>query len=174
MQDVHQALNEVKDLYRQVVGRPAPEIPPASCLSFPPGVDPVNHAIEEVNQLKRLSREIERAPALAAWAPAADTFATTDGFLVRLDLPDVAREDLRVFITGGECIVRGQRKQPLTSPERRPLVIERPWGPFERRFALPAGTNPERVAARYRDGVLELQLAGEGAGIPGEMTVEVA
>jgi HSP20 family protein len=171
MQNVQSALNEVKELYQQIVGKPAPAIPPSSYVSFPPGVDPVHHAIEEVEQLRRLSRQVAAAPALPVWAPRADTFLSRDGLVIRMEIPGVSREEVKVLVAGGECIVRGERKQ--ATEELRPLGLERPWGPFERRFLLPTGVHPEKVSARFRDGVLELRIAGDGDGIPGEMTVEV-
>lgn len=173
MENVQAALNEVQQLYKEMLGRPAPEIPPASYLSFPPGVDPIPHVMEEVAQLKRLSQQAGSAPSRIAWTPRADTFLSSTGILFEVEVPGLAREDLKVLLSGGECIVRGDRKARTGNPARRTMAIERPWGPFERRFALPAGVQPEKVSAKYRDGVLEILVEGDESGIPGEMTVEV-
>ena len=62
MQALGEALNEVKDLYQRVVGQPPPELSPGSVLSFPPGVDPVQHAVREVGQLAELSEQLATAP----------------------------------------------------------------------------------------------------------------
>jgi HSP20 family protein len=173
MQNVSEALNEVKELYQQFLGRPAPEIVPGTYLSFPPGVDPKNHALEEVEQLKKLSQHIATSPGPIAWVPRADTFATKDGLVMRLEIPGVDRDTLKVVVSGSECVVRGERKAVAGEEWMRPVVLERPWGPFERRFFLPAGTPSERITARYREGVLELKVVSDGTSIPGEMTVEV-
>ncbi len=113
------------------------------------------------------------APGPVSWVPRADSFATDDAFLFRLEIPGVARDDLKVFLAGGECVVRGERKAPESTVNMRPLSLERPWGPFERRFMLPAGSHPDRVTARYQEGVLEVRIAAEGRGAPREMEVEV-
>ena len=42
--------------------------------------------------------------------------------------------------------------------ECRPCVLERRYGRFERRLRLPGYVDPERVEARYENGVLRLQL----------------
>jgi len=173
MENVQKALDDVKALYQEFVGPPAPEILPAGYTSFPPGVDPIRHAVEEIDQLKRLSRQVAVAPHPTAWSPPADTFSGPGGMVIRLEIPGVAREDLKVFLVHGECVVRGDRRPAPGEPELRPLSLERPWGSFERRFLLPSGTAPEKVQARYRDGILELQIGGDGDGIPGEMTVDV-
>ena len=174
MQEVTRAFSEVKDLYNKVVGKPAPEIDPASFAAFPPGVDPLSHALNEVHFLKQFTEQIGAVPAPINWVPRADSFATKDAFLFRLEIPGVAHEDLKVFVSGGECIVRGELETPEQRPDLRPLAMERPWGPFERRFTLPPGSNAEKVSARYRDGVLELRVEADTGGVAREMKVEIA
>ena len=171
---VNQTLNEVKDLYRKVTGKPAPKIEPASYVTFPPGVDPLKHAVAEVQQMKELAEWMALAPEPAAWAPRADSFLTQDTYVAQVEIPGVSREDLKVFVAGGECVVRGERKAPAGAMDRRLLSVERPWGTFERRFVLPAGCNGDAVKARYHEGVLELQVPMNKGGVPKETKVEVA
>ena len=85
----------------------------------------------------------------------------------------MSREDLKVLVASGECIVRGERKLPANTAGVRPLSIERPWGPFERRFVLPVGSKPESVIARYLEGVLELRVPTNRGGILQETKVDV-
>lgn len=174
MQPVNQALNEVRDLFQKVVGKPAPEIPPASYVAFPPGVDPLNHAIHEVGELKKLSEQMAFAPGPAAWTPVADIFTTKEAYVVRMEIPGADRKALKVFVQGAECVVRGDRKPIEKHEEAQPLTMERPWGPFERRFLLPPGSYPDKVTARYDDGVLELRVGFDGNGTPKEMNVDVS
>lgn len=173
MQEVTQALNEVRDLYQKVLGTPAPDVEPGSYVSFPPGVDPLHHAIEEVHRLKQFSEQMASAPGPISWVPSADSFVADETFVIRLEVPGISRDDLKVFLAGGECVIRGQRKPPESAANIRPLSIERPWGPFERRFTLPAGSYPDRITARYADGVLEVRVATEGGTKAKEMKVEV-
>lgn len=171
MDEVSHALRDVKDLFQKVVGRPAPEIGPDSYAPFPVGVEPMVHATQEVDYLKRISE-----PFLATttrWVPRADSFVTDDAFVVQLEVPGVAREDLKVLYARGECIVRGERKPVGRSTELRQLTVERPWGPFERRFVLPAGSHPEQLSARYHDGILELRVKLDQARTPKEMEIDV-
>jgi len=174
MQEVSRALDEVKDLYQKVLGAPAPEIDPDSYVAFPPGVDPLNHAIQEVHQLKQLSEQMAFAPGPVSWVPRADSFATADAYVIRMEIPGVSREDLKIHLAGGECVVTGKRKPPERLVELHPLTLERPWGPFERRFTLPPGSHPDKVTAKYQDGVLELRVVVEGMRSPKEMKIDVA
>lgn len=174
MGEVAQALGEVKVLYEKIFGKPAPEIPKGSFAAFPPGVDPVRHAVQEVEQLKQLFERMSTAPSPATWTPQADTFATQDALVFRVEIPGVRRDDVKVFVSGGECVVRGERKAPESTTESRPVSIERPWGPFERRFALPPGSRPDRVNAEVREGLLEVRVAVEAKAEVKETEVEVA
>lgn len=174
MRQVSESLNEVKDLYKKVLGKPAPEIAPGNYVAFPPGVNPVDFAIQEVRQLKLLSEQAALAPLPVSWVPRADSYALEDAYVVRIDVPGVAQEDLKVFVAGGECVVRGERKPPKDAAEMQPLALERPWGSFERRLMLPPGSDPERVKAHCADGVLEVRVAVEKGGIPKAMKVELA
>jgi len=173
MQPVSQALEQVKELYHKVLGQPAPELAPGSYVPFPPGVDPLEHAVKEVDELKRLAEGTAFAPRPFAWMPAVDSYTTAEGLLLRMEVPGVDRSTLKVLVGGGECIVRGERKPPQATAEMRPLGIERMWGAFERRFALPAGSQPGRVTARYADGELEINVTVERLAEPKPMNVEV-
>lgn len=173
MQEIVQALDEVKTLYETFVGRPAPVIDPESFLPFQPGVDPIRQTLEEVGWLKQLSEQWKEMPA-ALWAPRADTWASPDTLLLHVELPGVAREDVKVSIVGNELIVRGERKAFGPAHDMRPIGIERPWGAFERRFPIPLGAQTDRIAARYTHGMLELRLPIEPIRPPAETPVEVS
>jgi HSP20 family molecular chaperone IbpA len=76
-------------------------------------------------------------------------------------------------VVGGECVVLGERKFVQKRDAIHPLSIERPWGLFERRFALPPGVHAGRVQAHCKDGILELRVDAESTAPEGEMNVEV-
>lgn len=174
MQELTQALDEMKGLYQKVLGRPAPDLGPQSYVPLPAGVDPFQHALMEVEHLKRLSEQVAYAPRTGAWMPAADSFVTEDEFVVRMELPGVSREDLKVFVVGGECVVRGERKPPQCVGTMRPMALERPWGSFERRFVLPVGSRIDEMKAKVSEGLLELRIPVEGMAKPKEQKVEIS
>jgi HSP20 family protein len=172
MQNIAQALEEVKELYRTTLGQPAPDIDPKFYAPFPPGTDPVVQTLEEVRALKRLSESV-RAAGTVTWIPRADTFSTIEGYLIHVEIPGVRREDLKVLTLGGELIVRGVRAAVTGANQPRPLFVERPWGPFERRFALPGDCFVEGMKARYQEGVLEVTLPVKAGALQIEKPVEV-
>jgi len=172
MQALEQALDEVKALHERILGRPAPDPATLPAVPFPPGVDPIRFALAEVRHLSELWKHVERMPQPAAWIPPADCFATDQDWVVRIELPGVSREDVKVLLVGGEIVVRGERKPPHLGSQR-PIAIERPWGPFERRFPLPIGSRANELVAKLAAGLLELRIPLERLDEEREQKIEV-
>ena len=87
MNEVTRAVDEVKALYEKVIGQPAPEVPSSSFVPFPPGVDPVRHALDEVNLVKQLAARIASSPTPISWVPLADVFAQGNDIVIQLEIP---------------------------------------------------------------------------------------
>jgi HSP20 family protein len=171
--EVMQALNEVRDLYTKFLGQPTPELGPGWYAPFPPGVDPVRYAVQEVDELKRFLLQARSPQIPVAWIPRADVFAGRESVVIRLEVPGVSRELLKVLVAEGECIVRGERPAPKDDLKLQPLGLEFPHGAFERRFALPLHAAPDKLKAKYADGILEVTIPIVEAP-PKEMKVEIA
>ena len=99
-------------------------------------------------------------PALASagWTPLADVYETADGFVVQIEVPGIAEEDIEVNVDGDTLVVRGQR-QPTTRTRPDSFHrMERSYGSFSRSFQLSEDVDPERVTARFKDGLLRVEL----------------
>ena len=167
MSELDQTLQDVKALYERVFGWPAPPLGFQSRISLPIGVDPIEHVKREVEHLRSMPLPTALV-GRAAWMPTADSFVTENELIIQIDVSGVSREDLSVRVHGGECIVRGERKPPAKLSSMRPLSIERPWGPFERRFTLPVGSRTKEISARSLAGMIELHVPlDESAGVQG-------
>lgn len=174
MQALDRAFEDVKSLYEEVVSGPLPELDAARCIPFPAGVDPVTFAVEEVEELKRIIRDSGRRAGLPAWSPRADLLETRTHFVYCVEVPGFESGDLSVQVSDGLLVVRGERKPWLGLPDAHPVSAERPWGPFERRFALPAGTTSEQIDARCESGLLTIRIDRNEAELTRETRVKVA
>lgn len=103
-------------------------------------------------------RTDEDGMAMADWAPAVDIQETAGEYLVKADLPDVKREDVKVELRDGMLCVSGERRQEQEETGKRFHRIERAYGRFERRLALPSEVDPNKVTAEFKDGVLKVRL----------------
>ena len=74
--------------------------------------------------------------------------------IVRAEMPGFEAAEIEVSLTGGLLTIRAEHKRPPEG-EKKEEVIERR---LERKVLLPAGTDPEKVEARYRAGILEVHL----------------
>ena len=90
--------------------------------------------------------------------PAADLYETSEGLVLRLEIPGADREDLGIDLAGQELVIRGQRRPTPPAHTSRVLHYEITYGSFERSFHIPIPVNPEGVTARYEHGILEVRL----------------
>ncbi|SPE60060.1 conserved hypothetical protein [Verrucomicrobia bacterium] len=93
----------------------------------------------------------------ADWFPAVDIIEEAEGYLFKIDLPEVRPEDLRVVVERDGLFISGERPNPWPE-ETKCLRIERPHGYFERRFALPDDASRVELDSIFKDSVLELRV----------------
>jgi len=98
------------------------------------------------------------ARAAFAFVPTVEIEETPEQFVLRMDLPGVAQNDVRVHVMGDTLTIRGERKQESAEKEGNWLRCERTYGTFERSFALGAPVRADQVKATSKDGVLEVSL----------------
>jgi len=108
------------------------------------------------------------------WAPAVDIQETDKEYVLKADLPEVRKEDVKVEVDDGVLIVEGERKQEKEETGRKFHRIERAYGKFVRRFALPTEIDAANVKAEFTDGVLNVHLPKTAAAKPKTVEVKVA
>ena len=91
--------------------------------------------------------------------PAMDVEEINDGFVVSMDLPGIAVDDIEVTVDDGALSIKGERKQTDKQvEENRFSRFERHFGSFSRAIQLPKSVDPDRIEASCRNGVLEVKL----------------
>ena len=108
------------------------------------------------------------------WAPAVDIHETDAEFIVKADLPEVKKEDVKVELENGVLTVQGERNQEKEEKGKKVHKVERAYGRFVRRFALPTEIDATKVHAEFKDGVLNIRLPKTAAAKPTTVTVKVA
>ncbi len=127
--------------------------------------DPLKELLDLQERMNRLFDEtlgrerLEGSPiSHGSWMPVADVFETPGEYLVELELPGLAREDVVVQAQGDELVVRGERR---CCPPGRPESfhrLERRHGPFARGFRFGQQLDPEGMTAELSDGLLRIRL----------------
>ncbi len=119
-------------------------------------------------------RATEQEMAFAGWAPAVDVQETEKEYVIKADLPDVKKEDMKVEFLDGALTIEGERHQEKEEKGKTFHKIEREYGKFLRRFAFPNGVDAEKLQAEFKNGVLSVHLPKVVATTPKAITVNVA
>ena len=96
--------------------------------------------------------------AVADWSPEVDISEDDRGYLLKADLPEMKKDDVRVTVQDGILCVSGERKSEKEDHKRKFHRIERSFGNFRRSFTLPEDADSTKVTADFRDGVLKVHL----------------
>lgn len=109
----------------------------------------------------------------ALWAPLADITEDDKEFLVKAELPEMKKEDVKVTVENGVLRITGERKAEKEEKTKKYHRIERGYGSFERAFTLPDGADGNKVTADYKDGVLTVRLPKTAEAKPKAIEVKV-
>jgi len=96
--------------------------------------------------------------AVADWSPEVDISEDDHGYLLKADLPEMKKDDVRVTVEDGVLSVSGERKTEKEDHKKKFHRIERSFGTFRRSFTLPEDADSTKVTAEFRDGVLKVHL----------------
>jgi HSP20 family protein len=95
---------------------------------------------------------------VADWSPGVDISQDDHEYLLKADLPEMKKDDVRVTVEDGILCVSGERKSEKEDHKRKFHRIERAFGNFRRSFTLPEDADSTNVTAEFRDGVLKIHL----------------
>jgi HSP20 family molecular chaperone IbpA len=90
--------------------------------------------------------------------PFADVFVRDGDVTFRIELPGIDEKDVSVTSDDGYLVIRGQRRKDDKTADANYLRVECAYGPFDRRFHLPAGVDERNVVTEYRNGILDVTL----------------
>jgi HSP20 family molecular chaperone IbpA len=162
MYSYDQVLTDVKDVFEQLTGLPAPEIDiKKPRYPLPKGINPVTLVQSEINQLNMclinsgISWRLSKSP---AWTPPAEVCETQDAYLINLELPGLGQEDIKVTQTNSILTIRGVRRFKKASEDSAYHSSERAYGSFERLFPLPSNVQPERMKNKFVSGILQITI----------------
>ena len=110
---------------------------------------------------------------LGTFVPRVDISETKEAVHVHAELPGMKAEDVKITISDGALILRGEKKRKEEVSEHNFHRIERSHGEFVRQFALPDNLNEDAVEATFTDGVLEISIPKREPEKPKEREVKI-
>ena len=100
---------------------------------------------------KRFEREF-------TWAPAVEVKELPDKFVLRVDLPGIRKEDLKLEVSDNILTISGERKEEKEEKEAQYYRREIVYGSFHRSIQLPPNVDPEKITAKLENGVLTVEI----------------
>jgi HSP20 family protein len=131
----------------------------------------------------RLNRVFNEAPLrrtdddglfFADWAPPVDIQETDKEYLIKAELPEVKKENVKVEMLDGVLTIEGERTQEKEEKGKKFHKVERAYGKFVRQFTLPTEVEAAKVQAEFKDGMLNVHLPKSAAAKPKMIEVKVA
>lgn len=120
-----------------------------------------------------LHRPLKTGNGGTLWTPAIDIVDEKDQIRVKADLPGMKKDEIEINLEHDTLTIRGEKKEEREIKEKDYIRSERYYGAFHRSFALPASVDSSKVAATYKDGVLEIILPKEEGAKPKQIKVDV-
>ena len=101
-----------------------------------------------------------------------DVVEKADAFVVRAEVPGVAKDEIQVTIEGNQVTISAEVKRDTEQKEgERLLRSERYYGAVYRSFVLPVEIDEDASQAKYEGGVLELTLTKKPAVTGRKLTI---
>jgi len=104
------------------------------------------------------SHDLPLFPLAQSWTPAVDVNETETEFFLSADMPGLDKKDVSVDIHDGVITIKGERDIDNEKSTDGYRIRERQLGSFNRSFRLPDNVNEDKIAAKFKNGVLTVTL----------------
>lgn len=93
-----------------------------------------------------------------SWAPVMDIVESEKDFTVKVELPGMKKEDIKINIENNTLSIEGERKTESEEKGKTFHRIERSYGQFYRAVSLPKHVDDAKIKAEFNDGLLTITL----------------
>ena len=107
------------------------------------------------------------------FVPPADVIERDGEYLVKVDLPDMPKDDVKVVFDDGVLTIRGERRIEKEAKGEKVHRTERLHGMFERSFALPDDVDAKGIRAECKEGVLIVTLPRVAVAKPSPLAITI-
>ena len=119
------------------------------------------------------NREMDDELSQCAWQPEVDIFESDQGLVIRADLPGVDKSDVSVEIKDNVLNLSGQRPIEKDVSDDQYYRKERCCGSFQRAFNLQRAVDPAKVTAKFKSGVLTIEIPKPEEERPKKILVDI-
>ena len=91
--------------------------------------------------------------------PPVDVEENETHYFIKMDIPGVNKEEVKIEVLGEELVVSGERRSERDEFKKNAHFQERKFGSFKRHFKIGNGVDLDKIEAKYNNGVVEISLA---------------
>src|SRR6266487_6478724 len=95
--------------------------------------------------MPRVTDGKEETMTVSQWMPLVDITENDKEYLIKVELPEVKKDDVKVTVENGVLTISGERKFEREEKDKKYHRIERSYGNFLRSFTLPDGADGSKV-----------------------------
>ncbi|MBN2414284.1 Hsp20/alpha crystallin family protein [bacterium] len=92
------------------------------------------------------------------WMPSVDLSESKDGYELVAEIPGMDRKDITVSLKDNILTLSGEKKIEKKDEDKNHFRSERVFGKFERSFKLAGEVKSDDIKAKYKDGVLTIEI----------------
>lgn len=94
----------------------------------------------------------------ASWMPTVDVIEKEDKFLVKVELPGVAEEDINILVSGNTLTIEGEKEITSEEDKKDYYYSESSYGSFSRTMTIPSSVDASKIEASCDKGICEIVL----------------
>jgi len=136
--------------------------------------NPIKELDEFQNRLSSFFNKQDSEWLGAAWSPLVDVLEEDKEYLIKAEIPEVDRDNVKVTVNNGTLTISGERKLEKEDQTKKYHRVERSYGSFVRSFALPEQVEAEKVTADFKNGLLTVRLPKAEKALPREVEVKIS
>jgi HSP20 family protein len=107
------------------------------------------------------------------WTPAVDISERDTEYVVKMELPGVNKDDVKINLESNILTIKGEKRQEKEEKEKNLHRVERSYGSFQRSFTLPTSVKSDKIDAVFKDGILSITLPKQEEVKPKQIEVKV-
>ncbi len=92
------------------------------------------------------------------FSPRIDVAEDEKHIFIEAEIPGVTKDDIKISLQDNIISINGEKKQTDEKKEKNFYRCERVYGSFSRSFTLPAEVNPDKVKAKFENGILNIEI----------------
>lgn len=117
--------------------------------------------LESLSQ--RMQRYFEEFPSMnfdlgTGFSPRIDISEDEKNIFVEAEIPGTKKEDLKITLQDNILTLKGEKKRVEEKKDKNYYRSERSYGSFSRSFTLPVEVDPDKIDAKFEDGILKVRM----------------